>query len=91
MSELVMLFFGAEFTESVFPASVLLVGALFGSTRKVIVEILRGYSLPHASTVVELLSYPVFVVAGILFVTELAMSRDGNYSGSDPIYRSHYC
>jgi enterobacterial common antigen flippase len=60
--------FGPEFNDAVPLARILLIGAAFGSLRNVIVEALRGFSLPQVSTYAELSMYPAFVVTGALLV-----------------------
>ena len=49
MPELVYLLFGDEFSAAIPIARILLVGAVFGALRKVIVEALRGLSFPQFS------------------------------------------
>ena len=68
MPLLITFLFGQEFQGSVIIAQILLVGALFASIRRVLVEISRGLGRPEISTYASLSLYPWLIVATPLMI-----------------------
>lgn len=61
---LVPLLFGSDFSGAIPLAQILLAGAFFDASRRILVEALRGMGRPQVSTYSELLMYPWFLIAG---------------------------
>ena len=70
MQELVSMLFGDAFSGAVEPARVLVLSTFLGGLRKVMVEALRGFGFPQASTYAEFFSYPVALGVGIYIVPD---------------------
>ena len=69
MPILVIFFFGKAFSGSIPIARLLLLGAYFESSRRILVEGMRGMGKPEVSTWVELSMYPLFaILAPILII-----------------------
>jgi len=68
MPLLLPFFFGTDFSAAVPLAQILLVGAAFAGSRRILVEVLRGAGLPQISTIAELAMYPWLLTGGLFFV-----------------------
>jgi O-antigen/teichoic acid export membrane protein len=68
MPLLLPFFFGTDFSAAVPLAQILLVGATFAGSRRILVEVLRGAGLPQISTIAELAMYPWLLTGGLFLV-----------------------
>jgi O-antigen/teichoic acid export membrane protein len=73
MPFLITFLFGQEFQASVTIAQILLVGALFASIRRILVEISRGLGRPEISTYASLSLYPWLIIATPLMINNYAI------------------
>lgn len=55
---LIPMLFGKDFSGSIRISQILIIGATFGASRKILVECIRGLGFPQVSTYVEMSMYP---------------------------------
>lgn len=65
---LIPLFFGEQFIEAIPLAQILLIGAGFAASRRILVEGFRGLGKPQVSSLAEVSMYPWLFTAGIILV-----------------------
>ncbi len=70
---LLPLFFGEKFSESVILAQILMIGALLISSRRILVEALRGLGYPLVSTISEVVMYPILIIIGVYLLNKYAV------------------
>ena len=70
---LIPFLFGLEFSGSVFLAQVLLVGATFSASRRILVEGLQGLGYPQISTYAEVSMYPWLLPGGAYMTMEFGV------------------
>ncbi|MCG6869213.1 MAG: oligosaccharide flippase family protein [Gammaproteobacteria bacterium] len=73
MPWLVVTFFGAEFSDAIPVARMLLAAALLWSIRRILVECQRGLGYPESSTYAELAMYPVLLMTLPFLVPKLGL------------------
>jgi O-antigen/teichoic acid export membrane protein len=73
MPTLIPLFFGEEFSDAVPVAQILVVGGLFASSRRILVEGYRGLGHPHISSMAEISMYPWLFTGGLYLMWQFGI------------------